>query len=162
MAVDLVDLVPSLQRAVDNPDTPLDATFTEEVMVGYLADGFWEARLQGLLAGYTEADGSIVTDNGGDDMPRELQQLVVFYGAIAIIANRLVRSNSVFRAKAGPVEFETQQSANLLRDILKDLYERRKYLIGKLSDLGSMEDAVFDAIMARTDGITYGSYWYPR
>jgi hypothetical protein len=127
MAVDLADLVESLKREVSPPggDTFPDAT--QDNYLGSLTDAFWEIRLFGMLAGFEEnaaARGGpasftegIVTPTGvtedyddpfgyinGQDLSRELQQLIVLWAGYKIVLTRFGVLQSVFRAKAGPVE----------------------------------------------------------
>lgn len=153
MAVDLGDLVPYLQAAVSPPGNDLFADTVEDEWITRLANGFWNARLDGLLAGYVESDGSITPTSGTDDMSREMQQVIVFFSAYDTILLALRALNTQFKAVAGPVSFETQQSANLLKDIAEDLRERRNILLRRLSDMGSTSAYVIDSIIARQDSL---------
>jgi hypothetical protein len=159
MAVDLGDLVESLQREV-SPPGQLDDLFPgigDDVWIGYLSDGFWEIRLDGMLAGYIEEDGEITpTATGGTDLPRELQQLIVLYAGIRLLRNQLMNTGTLFRAQAGPVEFETQNSAQLLRDLFAELRAKRDFLLGQLTELGLVTYAYIDMVQAREASIGYG------
>lgn len=157
MATDLSELVPSLKREVSIPGSEED-TFDAPASTwkGFLSDAFWTARLDGLLSGY-EAEGTIVAP----DLPRDLQQLVVLYASMTIVRNELRALNTTFRTKAGPVEFETQKSANLLTGLLDDMAERRKYLLGRLGDAGIVPSYYIDALLERESSITSGDLYWP-
>ncbi len=74
---------------------------------------------------------------------------MIFYAGIAVVRNAIRDLNTMLRAKAGPVEFETQKSANTLRDILKELQQRRAILLSRLSDMGVTDSYYIDAVLAR-------------
>lgn len=160
MAVDLGDLVPYLEAEVSPPGNDLFADTEDDEWVVRLANGFWNARLDGLLTGYIESDGAVTPTSGDEDMSRELQQVIVFYAAYDTILLALRALNTTFRAQAGPVSYETGQSAQVLRDIATALKEKRNLLLSRLSDLGATSDYVIDAIIARQDSLLDGiTYW---
>src|SRR4051794_2613523 len=123
MAVDLTDYVPTLRREVTPPGSTLFSAVTDAVFAGYLADAFWEVKLDGFVEPWVaDEDGVVIpqsdpqaaTGNGpfniaaydpAVDMPREQIALVVLYAGIKIIRNQLLQSNTRLTAKAGPVEF---------------------------------------------------------
>lgn len=163
MAVDLGDLVESLQREV-NPlgGTIVDAT--EDMYLGYLQDAFWEARLDGItvLAAWGELDGSITPVTvGGADITRDLLQLLVMIAGMRILRNYLFALSQDFRAKAGPVEFETKGATSLLTALLKDLQGQRNLILTRLSDLGAIPTYYFDALTERETSIGLGLSYYP-
>ena len=157
MAVDLSNLIDSLRREVNPPGENLFPNATEDDLIGHLQDAFWEARLDGLLPEYTE-DGGLVTP----DLPRDLQQLVVFYAGFRIVRNHLRNLNVTFRSKAGAVEFETQKSANVFKELLLELKRKRDLILTRLSDIGKVDSYYVDAIIARTDSMFYGDTWFAR
>lgn len=161
MAVDLFDLVESLKREVNPPGELAFPSATDDEYAGYLADGFWEARLDGLLSGYEETDGAVTPiDPDSDDLGREWQQLIVIYAGFRILKNALRQMKTVFRAQAGPVEFETQQSATTLKEIMVDLRARRDWLLENLATTGQVSDYYIDAVVARHDSVYFGdSFW---
>lgn len=159
MAVDLADLIDPLKREVSTPGNE-EATYpnaTEDSWVGYLQDGFWEIYLDGFAQGFKVADG-IVTNRtaGGDDMAGEMQQLVVLYAGIRIIRNELRQLNTSFRAKAGPVEYETQQSAQVLKGVLDELTARRNTILKRLANLDATDTYYIDAVIERDYAINTG------
>lgn len=161
--IDLEDLVPSLKREVNPPGTDLFPNATEAEWLGHLQDAFWEARLHGMLVGYTESDGLVSAIGSSSDMTRDLQQLVVLYAGFRIVLSQFRNIRSSFRAKAGPVEYETTQAATVLRDVLKAIEDKIKLVLGRLSDVGmGSATAVFDAVIERTVAIAYGEQWFVR
>lgn len=156
MAVDLGDLVDSLKREVSVPGdfATVFPNSTDGDLSGALSDAFWDARLDGLIVGYTETDGLVTPTSGSVELTRDLQQLVVFYAGYRIVRNALRSISTSFRAKAGPVEYETQQAATQLTEILKDLQRRRMQLLERLSDLGQIPAFYVDAYASRNDSLS--------
>lgn len=151
MTVDMADLTETLQREIASP---LDTSFndvSDDFWLDSLRDSFWEAKLFGFFDNYSESEGLLVPISGSSDMPREEQQLIVLFAGARVLRNELRRMNTMFRAKAGPVEFETQNSANLLRELLLEVRRKIDFLISSISDLGSVNDYYIDSITARTD-----------
>lgn len=152
MAVDLSELIDSLKREVGTPGNE-DSTFPDALdadWLGHLQDGFWQARLDGMLEGYQETDGVVTpVASSAADLTRDLQQLVVLYAGIRIVTNQLRGIQTLFRAKAGAVEYETQQSAQVLKEILQELHRRRAVALERLSDLGQAETYYVDAVAER-------------
>ncbi len=84
MAADITQLIPSLRRELSPPGTNLYPNANSGEYLGYLQDAFWEARLRGLLSGYTlddDDDTLIVPQSGTTDLGRELQQLLVVFAS---------------------------------------------------------------------------------
>lgn len=161
MAVDLGDLVEPLQREV----TTLGAEIvgTEEEYLGHLADAFWVARLRGAFPGYELDETDIVPISGTEDLPRELQQLIVLFAGYRIIRRELWRAQTLFRAQAGPVEFETQQSAQVLREVLKVLEDEIKTVLETVTPSAyATTVAYFDSVIASTYSIGSGETWFVR
>lgn len=156
MAVDLADLILDLQAEVNAPGSETFPDAEDDHWIQLLSDGFWNAVLDGIITGYT-SDGELVTPvTGTTDLSRELQQVIVFYAGFQAIRNKILNTPTMFSAKAGPVEYETQQSANVFRDLLADLAQRRAILLTRLSTLGQVEVQYVDMVAARTDSIIYG------
>lgn len=158
MAVDLNDLVEYLNAEI-GPTTAATMTGGQKVLA--LRNAFWSAKLDGVtaLADYREVDG-VIDPVGSVELDRELQQIIVFWAGIAIVANELRNANTAFRAKAGPVEYETQTSANVLKGVLDLLLERRALLVKRLSDQGRTTVGIIDA-MANADytlRMAFGSF----
>jgi hypothetical protein len=156
MAVDLGDLTDNLIAEVNAPGEDVFASAVEDDYLLRLQNAFWEATLDGIISGYTETDGVITPDSGTTDISRELQQLVIFYAGISIVRNHLRNLNTVFRAKAGPVEFETQNAATVLRDLLAELQKKRAIVLDRLSETYSTDTYYIDAVAARDESFRYG------
>lgn len=165
MAVDLGDLVESLQREVNPPGQDLYPTTSENDWVGYLADAFWEAQLNGMLKGW-KVDGSfqiIPNDPAGEDIPRDLQQILVLYSGYRITITEFKNHQARFHGKAGPVEIEVEQASNVLKAILDALAQKIKLILTRVSDLGyGTEVEVMDAVIMHTAMIGAGAEWYVR
>lgn len=161
MSVDLGDLIESVKRSVSAPGAE-ETTFpdaTDDSWLGYLQDAFWEVRLDGMLAGYVEADG-LIEPNGTTELTRDLQQLVVLYASIDIVVNQIRALQTTFRAVAGPVQFEIQRSAQVLKAILDELKHRRDLVLTRLSDIGAVPSYIIDAVVGRDISVGYGdTFW---
>lgn len=155
MAVDLDDYVPSLQREVNPPGTAI-FDVSDDVWVGYLTDAFWEARMDGFMAGYTcDEDGSVTPlAGGGADLPRQYVALIVLYAGVRILRTQILNTKTLFRAKAGPTEFEQQNSATMLAEMLKQLAAAKQQLIDQIQDVTPVYG--WDAVVKRVlDGYFY-------
>ncbi len=163
MSVDLSDLVELLQAEVDAPGENSFTDAVENDWVNQLRSGFWEVVLDGVLSGYEENDG-IVTPVAPvtDDLSREYQQLVIFYAGVRVIRNKLRTMGTLFRAKAGPVEYETQNSANVLKSIMDELVRKRNIILSRLSDMGSSSAYYVDMVISRDESLAYGDSWWVR
>lgn len=159
MAADLAEVIDSLRREVNAPGEDLFPNATDDDWLGNLQDSFWDAMLDGLIspAAYTEADGVVspIAPNT-TEFSREFLQLVVFYAGVRIIRNYFSGMNSTFKAKAGPVEYETQKSATVVRDLLAELVRKRNILLLRLSDIGMSQSYYVDAVLARDESMAYG------
>lgn len=159
--IDLSDLIDFLKAELNVPgsDSYPDATNAEWAL--QLSTAFWEVVLDGLISGYKEVDGIISPESGTTALSREMQQLVVFYAGVKVVRNQLRDLKTAFRAKAGPVEFETQQSAQVLKTLLDELTRRRNFLLHRLSDAGTSETHYIDIIVERENSINNGlTYWF--
>lgn len=158
---DLEELIPDLVYSLQAPGSDEFANVSPEEWISRLRDGFWSAFNDGLLQGYVESDGVVNPRTGTTTIPRDQQQVVLLYTAINVLRQTLLRINTTFRAKAGPVEYETQQSAQLLKALLDDLSQRRVHLLERLAKAG-VSSAVFllDAYRTRQDSLYYhDTFW---
>lgn len=140
MTIDLSDerYINSLKRTI----TPLGATtfdaIPDDTWVGYMTDAFWTARLDGFMQGFTaDEDGQIDPVDGTDDLDQKYIALIVLYAAITILRNQILNMNTSFRAKAGPVEFEQQNSATMLTEILKELRAAKAQVLLEIDEIQS-------------------------
>lgn len=155
MAVELIDFVESLKREVQPPGADLFTGVADGTWVQYLADAFWEARLDGFLEGYTTDEGATSADTAivpvaldGADLDRRGLALVVLYAGVKVLRNRILNMNTSFRAKAGPVEFEQQNSATMLVEMLRQLKATKDRIVEGL-DSALTDVMVLDAYSTR-------------
>lgn len=161
MSVDLGNLVDAARAAVNAPGEDNFPNGTDDDYLLRLINGFWGAVLDGIIVGYSVDDNGIVTPNSGTtDLDREFQQVVIFYMAIDVVTNALRSINTMTHSVAGPVEFEIQKSANTLRDVLKELQNRRAIILRRLSDVGSTKSSYVDGVLARDLSQHYGEQPY--
>ena len=153
MSVDLADYADSLRRAI----TPLGGTAIavgDDMLVQHLADAFWNARLDGFFPKYVANEDGVITALNGDgtDLPREWISLIVLYASIDALTKQVLSTRTKFRAKAGPVEFEQENSATVLAEMLKQLAASKKRLLEDLLDSASGTTPVYliDAYSTRS------------
>lgn len=162
MSVDLSDLIPNLKVQVNPPGQDLFSTTTNNEWVMRMENAFWNARLDGLFGAYKAADGEVVPlDPNAPDIGRDGLQLVILYAAMDIVVTEMRNLQSSFKAKAGPVEYEQQRSAVLLKGVLDTLNARIKAIIFLLTTYASPTIS-FDAIIERTDALSAGAAWWVR
>ena len=162
MAVDLFDLVEALKRSVNPPGTNVFPDATDDTFAGHLSDAFWEIRMLDMLSEWTESDGVITPVTGTTDIPREKQSLILLWAAITIVTNEMKGVDTTFRAKAGPAEFETGKSAQVLRDVLAELQRRRAVAERALFDIGAVTDTYIDSVVMRDEAQYFGDSWWVR
>lgn len=159
MAVDLADFVEALKREVSPPGSDIFANVHPNEWVGYLSDAFWEARLDGFLVGYQTDEAAL-----GDieivpvspelpDLDRRGMALVILYAGVKVLRNRILNMNTQFRAKAGSVEFEQQNSATMLAEMLKQLKATKDRIIEAL-DTDSTDVIMLDAYSTRVYSVS--------
>lgn len=177
MAVDLSDYTDSLIREVTAPGSTTLASVSQDTLTGYLSDAFWEIRMDGFMEPYScDPYGIVLPVNdpqvlAGDsayeptsydpvnDIQRPDIALIIIYAGIKIIANSLTAQASKTRAKAGPVEFEQDFSANFLVERLKELNATKLRLIYLRTF--NQDVSVIDAFSARSiDAFSYGGNLY--
>ncbi len=161
MAVDITDeLIESVKAEVSPPGTDNFATATDDEWLVQLRNSFWEARIFGFFLGFTEAEGLITPLTGTIDLDRGSQQLIVLFAAGRVIRNELKNMNTVFRAKAGEVEFEVQNSAQLLVAILRDIRSKIDLALAAIGSINSTTVAYVDSLIGREDSIYYGDSFF--
>lgn len=142
--MDLAVLVPSLRRAVAPPgefDTYFPNTLDAD-LAALLADAVAEAQLDGFLATNSlNIDAETITP----DLTPGQQALVILYGQARVLTVRLSNLKNRTRYKAGAAEAETETSATVLVELLKQSRDRKKQLLddartGKAGTSFSMVD----------------------
>lgn len=155
MTTTLLDYTDSLRREI----TPLGSDEFSNVgdieLADHLGDAFWEARLDGFMRGWRiDLNGTITREDGSPgDFPREKIALIVTYAAVRILRLRIMNTEAHFKASAGPVEFETRQSAEVMRELLRQLQWRKEKL---LEAMEATDVSLIDALTVRT--LSPGSY----
>lgn len=158
MSVDLADYVDVLRREVTQPGSVLFADVDDEVFANYLSDSFWEVRLDGFLTSWTEFEQLVdPVDVNDGDITRDRIALVVLYAGIRIVRNRLLDTNTKFRAVAGPVEYEIENSASMLTEMLRQLEHTKQRLLEMNYEAGDV--IMIDSFSGRQfDPLGYGGY----
>ena len=136
MAVELSEYTDSLRRAITPLGSDKYADISDAVLTDYLTDAFWQGRLDGFYVGYTaDEDGTVEPIEPGDpEFDRAWVSLVILYAAVSILANQILATSTRFSAKAGPVEFEQENSASVLNEMLKQLAAAKQRIIDQMLD----------------------------
>jgi hypothetical protein len=155
MPIDLNEHVSSLRREITPLGSDLFSDVQDSQLRDYLIDAFWDARLDGFLEGWRVDASGIVEPEGSNSqsMPREKVALCVIYVGSRILRLQIVNTEAHFRASAGPVSFESRQSATVMREMLAQLQWRKERL---LEALERTDVEVMDALTTRT--LSAGSY----
>lgn len=129
---DLSDLVEDFVYAISAPGVDDYATVSDDEWVSRLRDGFWTGFNYGMFREYTESDGAVTNRSDTSTVfPTEYQQMVILFASVNVLTKQMLSMNTLFRTKAGPVEYETQQSATLLNTILNALIKQRDDLLAE-------------------------------
>lgn len=176
MAVDLSNYTDTLRREVSPPGSTIFSAVSDDVFLGYLADAFWEVKLDGFNIPWTcSVDGIVTPVTGpapdpqvdppvtpfepGVDIPRDQIALVILYAGIKILRNQLMNSQTRLTAKAGPVEYSTESSANLLTTMLTTLNDVRNRLLALKTF--NQNVTLIDVFSGRSiSGASYAGYLY--
>lgn len=163
MAVDLNNLIDYLKAEVNSPGIESFPDATDDDWLIRLQSSFWDVVLQGAMSGYTVDDNGVVTPiSGTTDLSRDVQQFIVFNAGVDIIRNKIREMGSLFRAVAGPVEYETQNSAQVMKAILDELTRKRNIVLERLSDLGQVGTGYYDMLITRDDSLSWGDSWWAK
>ena len=165
MATPVSDLRDALKREINVPGIESLPDLTNSQLDGYIKDGFWEARLFGMLSDYTQTDGTEFATPLGDvikrtsddgDLPQDLQMLVVLMAAIRLLRAKILNLSVNFRAQGGPVEYEQQASATVLKSLLQVMEGRIQQVKELYSDkLGSGAFVYFDGELQKELALAY-------
>lgn len=120
---ELADAVDSLRYLVARPGTfeQFYPETTEDMVISVLVDALAEAHLEGLLLDYDADEDGVLTPS----LTQGQVALVVLFGAVRFLRAELLNRNTSVTYKAGSAVYETTQSTNILRDILKGLLAQR-------------------------------------
>lgn len=160
-AIDLEDLVPDLKVAISTPGgSSYEAVSTDEWVLR-LRNAFWDGHMLGLFQGWEESEGLIFDPNNTNNtMGRGLQQAIILNAAIEAVVNE-IRTTGRLRVKAGPVEYETDAAATVLREVLQGLRAKMDDVLKNLAYGGQFRGIRYiDSYKARTDAIiNHGLDW---
>ncbi len=164
------DIIPMMKRELNAPGTEQYPDLLGGDYLGYIADGFWDTRLAGMLFEYTLVDGllldtpliegkSYITDQATkvDDLPEQFQYMIVIFAGARLLRNKILTLAVNFTAQAAGVEYEQQASATTLRAILSNLERRVRELKVMYSDEfspGAM--AYMDGVLQRAESDMQG------
>lgn len=157
----LSTLVPALQRELAVPGT-FETVFpdtTSADLTASLADGFSEAQLHGFFPNTT------LTEDAGDwltdpDLSQSGGALIVIFTSMRFIRAQLRATATGERYKAGPVEFELQRAATLLKAELDYLQKRLDDLIANAEAAVYPLAVVHDNYLARNrEMFSYGGFY---
>lgn len=158
MAVALEDLLPALTASLNVPGAvrPLFNITDDnaDVWIAALANGFWFAWTRGFYRGYRldETDENIVAVDGGADLGRGDQQIIIIYTAFEAIRAEMLSMFTTTRDKAGPTETERQRSSTLLKQLLDDRRAELEEIRTEAVNGGNATKVrIIDAVRARSD-----------
>jgi|JI10StandDraft_1071094.scaffolds.fasta_scaffold397839_2 hypothetical protein len=150
--VDLGELIPDLEVTLSYPGqtATLEAVDPEEWLIR-LRNAFWTAYLEGLITDYSCDDDGIVShvSNANETFSRDMQQIVVIYCGINVVQNQLMQIKTKFKAKAGPVEYETEQSASILKGLLDSYLKQKDLILDTLANQNLVSTYYVDAVRQR-------------
>jgi len=139
---DLSDLVPALQREIAEPGL-FASSFpgvTNPQLVGYLMDAFGQAQLEGYFGtSVLDADAETITP----DLSPGGQAFVVMIAGERILVQRIMNMRQASRYQAGPVKYETENSASVMTEILKQLRLRRDRITAMATGVGGSGNQVY-------------------
>jgi hypothetical protein len=165
MATPITELIPMFDREINVPNAP-QVTVSASQKLGYIADGFWDARLFGLLSKYTIVDGADVVpaEPTGDnyitdistkskDLDQQFWMMVVIFAGFRLLRLKVMELAVNFKAEAGPVSFEQQASATVLRALLDNLQRR-------IDELKMIYSDQYGSAFYLMDGMAQAEYSY--
>lgn len=160
--VDLNDLIDDMKTELAVPGESGFANATDAEWLSQLRNAFWECALDGLISGYQESDGVVSPISGSTALPRDLQQVVIYYAGVRILRNKLVDLKTRFVTEAGPVKYEIEQSAAVLKGILDELIRRRNVWLIRISDVGHTNARYVDMVISRDESMNNRDIYWMR
>lgn len=159
----VADLVEAFKREVAVPgafsqDFP---NTSDEDLENALKDAFGLAQLDGFFGMMTlDPETGVVTP----DFSTAGAALIVLYAGLRMTRQQLRVLKTVFRAKAGPTEYETQQSAQGLTEDLRQLERRRTELVESAVRAGRARSSTFvlDAYALRAGSWAFYGGFFPH
>lgn len=126
--MELASLAPSLKRALAAPGE-FETFFPEATdtdLAATLADAVAECQLDGLLGSVSL---NLASETVTPDLSAAQQALVVLYGMSRVLTARVANLQNRTKYVAGNVEAETEQSASVLVELLRETKDRKKRLL---------------------------------
>ncbi len=143
----IADLIPMFNREINIPGDEQLPGIAASAKLGYIEDGFWDAYLSGMLTTFGVFDGVDLVPPGvtdslyfsdkatkADDLEKQFWMLIVIISGLRLLKLKIMDLAVNFTAEAGPVQFEQQASATVLRAILANLQGRVQELKGQYSE----------------------------
>lgn len=165
MATRIADLIPMFDRETNIPGDAQITTVSAGQKIGYIEDGFWDVRLAGMLGAYTVLDGADIVPPGTtgtkyftdqataeEDLERQYWMLINIFAGFRLLRLKIMDLAVNFKAVAGPVSYEQQASATVLRALLDNLQGRIQELKGQYSNEFSQ------SVFVLMDGIAQAEY----
>lgn len=185
MAVSLAVFLPSFQYEINPPGQNLYPNMSDDEALQRLIDAFWSLRLSGLdfLAGFTCDDGGTISPQNSSNVPqgfqnyipvawfedgttgdigREIIQAVLLFAHLKVLVAVMENANTSTTYKAGPVESSVSKSSSVYQAALKAVTSQIDIVLTRLSDLGSTNVTVLDAVIDSTMAISTGDQWWTR
>lgn len=186
MTVSLSNYITNFQYEINPPGQNLYPNMSNGEALQRLIDAFWSMRLSGLdiLAQWTcDSQGNITpqtnppnwsstggsyipvgwyTDDASGDIGREIIQAIILFAHLKVLVAVMEKTPISTSNRAGPVESSTQYSAQVYQAALKTVMSQIDIVLTRLSDLGSTNVEVLDAVIDSTCSISYGDTWFVR
>lgn len=147
MPTAISDLIPMLKREINAPGFEQYPDIGGGDQLGYIEDGFWDVRLAGMLGSYTVEYGQNLptplttgakyfTDSSTktEDLEQKYWMMIILFAGLRLLRLKIMNLAVNFKAEAGPVSYEQQASATVLRALLDSLMKRVQELKGQYSD----------------------------
>ena len=156
----LADLVEALKREVAVPGT-FDTVFPDtgdDDLIGSLADGFAECRLDGFFGGNSV---DVTANTISPAISSGAIALIVIYSGIRIIRSQLRNTNSHVKYEAAGAIYEVDTAASVLTQELKDFTDRKHNLLTLFLRQQRAGQSVFvtDGYLTRSRGYFPVAYW---
>lgn len=185
MAVSLGDFLLSFQYEINPPGQNIYPNMSDDESLQRLIDAFWSLRLSGLdfLAGFTcDNNGNILPQASGNtppgivnyipvgwfedgtsgDIGREIVQAILLFAHLKVLIAVMENANTSTTYRAGPVESSVSKSSSVYQAALRALMSQIDIVLTRLSDLGSTNVMVLDAVIDSTCNLATGTQWWIR
>lgn len=163
MTTPITDLIPMFDREINVPNAS-QITASAGQKLGYIEDGFWDARLSGLLPKFTVVDGADTDPPGttgtkyftdastkSQSLDQQYWMMIVIFAGYRLLRLRIMQLAVNFTAEAGPVSYEQQASATVLRALLENLQRR-------VDELKALYSDEYGSTLFYMDGVAQATY----